>query len=199
MNVNVSGGGHQSRSWCESCRDSNAFYCEGFDEYISDDNPSVFVEGMTYSQCWFDANGGYTCECDNREYLSGDTPKVEVIVDEHGTTEHWAVTNVQLHAFECEWDGNHYAKDLESDIFPGFPAAEDDNPAISTDERIDFGRSLNLLPDVIRDVPFSKPVPPSATEARILGIDWGADLSISMGIIPTPQFAEIVALTSAAA
>jgi hypothetical protein len=95
-------------TWCRHCRDSDAFYCEGTEEYYSDNVDYGVINDETYTQRYIDNNARY-CEY-YEEYTFGDL--VTVIVDNGGETQEWSDNAVSDHAYK--YDGDYYSNDVYS-------------------------------------------------------------------------------------
>lgn len=97
---------HSGEAWCQHCRDSDAFYCEGNGEYFSDNVDSGTVNDQTYTQRYIDNNAHY-CEYDEEytfDYLT------TVIVDSDGETQEWSENAVSNNAYQ--YNGDYYSKDV---------------------------------------------------------------------------------------
>lgn len=97
---------HSGEAWCQHCRDSDAFYCEGNEEYFSDNVDSGTVNDQTYTQRYIDNNAHY-CEYDEEytfDYLT------TVIVDSDGETQEWSENAVSNNAYQ--YNGDYYSKDV---------------------------------------------------------------------------------------
>ena len=100
---------HDSEAWCEHCRDSDAFFCEGTDHYYCSNSVDYgIVDDSTYTQRYIDNNAHY-CEY-YEEYTFDDL--VTVIVDTDGETQEWSDNAVSDHAYK--YNGDYYSNDLES-------------------------------------------------------------------------------------
>jgi hypothetical protein len=103
-------------SWCESCRDNNAFWCEGSDEHYDHDRASyVEVSGATYERNWFLANDGWECSISERYYFRGDNDPV-VLAD--GSLIH--ESEVEDGTFVCFYTGLRWPSMMEDDHVPGY-------------------------------------------------------------------------------
>lgn len=104
---------NQTRSveMCECCREGNAFYCDGFEEYFSTRIEAYAVGDQTWSAGYF-AQHGATSDHTDDSYPKEDM--VTVIVDTEGTTERWHEDEAAEDAFEH--DGELYANDLHDEI-----------------------------------------------------------------------------------
>lgn len=94
-------------AWCRYCRESDAFYCEGNEEYFSDNVDYGTVNDQTYTQRYIDDNANY---CDYYEEYSFDD-LTTVIVDSDGETQQWSENAVTNHAYQ--YNGDYYSKDID--------------------------------------------------------------------------------------
>ncbi len=97
----------QSESWCQHCRDNNAFYCEGEREYFSDNVDYGTVNDQTYTLRYIDNNANY---CDYYEEYTFDD-LATVIVDSDGETQNWSENAVENHAYK--YNGDYYSDDVD--------------------------------------------------------------------------------------
>lgn len=111
------GHGRHEMQWCESCREYNAFWCDGAEEYFTEDVGSVEVGYRTYAEPWFQANGGWTCDHSGEHYLREDDPPVVLA---NGMQVHPDV--LEECAFRCLWEGTWQPLDWMSDVTPGYAA-----------------------------------------------------------------------------
>jgi hypothetical protein len=95
-------------TWCRHCRDSDAFYCEGTEEYYSDNVDYGVINDETYTQRYIDNNAHY---CEYYEESTFDDVTT-VIVDSDGETQDWSDAAVSNHAYK--YNGDYYSNDLES-------------------------------------------------------------------------------------
>lgn len=103
---------HAPHSWCEHCRETAAFYCEGSGNYYGAHVGLHEVNGNTYSEYYVEDN---FCFCDHaQEYTSEECE--EVIVNANGDTQSWSVSARAEHAFECRTNGKWYANALLSPL-----------------------------------------------------------------------------------
>ena len=94
-------------AWCEHCRSNGAFYCDGEQEYFSDNVDYGIVNDQTYTQRYIDNNASF---CDYyEEYTFGDIRTV--IVDSDGETQNWSDSAVEDHAYK--YNGDYYSEDLD--------------------------------------------------------------------------------------
>lgn len=94
-------------AWCRHCRDSDAFYCEGNEEYFSDNVDSGTVNDQTYTQRYIDNNASF---CEYYDESTFDDLRT-VIVDSDGTTQEWSSSAVENHAYK--YNGDYYSEDLD--------------------------------------------------------------------------------------
>jgi hypothetical protein len=99
---------HNSETWCRHCRSSDAFFCDGTEEYFSDNVGSGVVDDSTYTQRYIDNNARY-CEY-YEEHTFDDL--TTVIVDTDGETQEWSDNAVSDHAYK--YDGDYYSNDVYS-------------------------------------------------------------------------------------
>jgi len=116
--------------WCESCRRSDAFYCEGHSRYFCDANYASYeVDGRIYSEDYCADNFKW-CEY-NDEYTSDGTVEVHVQVtatlwNEDWTistktyrwdTQDWARSVAQEKAVQCEYTDDWYDAEIAT-LYP---------------------------------------------------------------------------------
>ena len=94
-------------SWCSYCRESDAFYCEGNEEYFSDNVDSGTVNDQTYTQLYIDNNASF-CEYYDEHTFDELTT---VIVDSDGETQEWSSSAVANYAYK--YNGDYYSEDLD--------------------------------------------------------------------------------------
>lgn len=95
-----------SESWCESCCDHHAFWCNGYEEYFSDQQvESTSIGCDTYSLHYAEQNASW---CDYYEEYTFDE-LTEVVVDTDGETRHWCENARSDHAFR--WGGVWYSRE----------------------------------------------------------------------------------------
>ena len=94
-------------AWCEHCRSNGAFYCEGEQEYFSDDVDYGIINDQTYTQRYIDNNASY---CDYYEEYTFDDVKT-VIVDSDGETQNWSSSAIEDHAYK--YNGDYYSDDVD--------------------------------------------------------------------------------------
>lgn len=82
------------RTWCESCRNSYAFYCEGFGEYVSEIVPHTVIRGADYCDAWLEQNA-FLSQHSNEWFLNDDDEPVDV----DGET--WALSEARE---DAHWD-----------------------------------------------------------------------------------------------
>ena len=103
-------------SWCCSCRDDYAFYCDGSDEHYVDRGDQVCAnDGLTYERHWFEANGGWRC-AHSEEYYFEDSYTPVRLAD--GSTIH--ADHADEQTFVCLYTGLRWLKDDESKVTPGY-------------------------------------------------------------------------------
>jgi hypothetical protein len=102
-------------TWCESCRDNDAFYCDGSDEHYRSGNSIYAANGNTYEQSWFEANGGWQCCVDDEYYFDDEDTPVRLA---DGSLMH--ADNVEGNAFRCQADGQMWSIEFHSDAVPGY-------------------------------------------------------------------------------
>lgn len=104
--VFTDGGRRNSALWCEHCRDSHTFYCDGYGAEFSDSVDYDEMNGCVYSLAWLEDNA-YRCEHTD-EWCDSTT---EVIIDESGNTEFWGDSAVSSDAYE--YNGVYYSDDID--------------------------------------------------------------------------------------
>ena len=108
-------------TWCQSCCDHYAFYCDGSDEYYADsDSEYVEVNDCRYEKNWFEHNGGWQSSYSDEYFFKGDDPPITL-------TNGDVVSEDELEecAFQCLFDGQWWHKDFESQACPGYSVACD--------------------------------------------------------------------------
>jgi hypothetical protein len=90
------------QSWCESCTNNHAFYCDHTSQTLSDDNAVRMANGETWSQAHFDSHG-FECEGNGRNYSRDDD---DYVVLNCGTV--WCMGHFERNGYTCP-DGEHYA------------------------------------------------------------------------------------------
>jgi hypothetical protein len=88
--------------YCESCASDNAFYCNGYGEYFSDDQDSVIVDHETYSLRYAENNFSF-CER-SEEWTRESTATVNV----RSGTQEWADLD---ETFYCDGTSEYYSCD----------------------------------------------------------------------------------------
>jgi hypothetical protein len=111
------------RSWCEGCQENNAYYCDGAEEYFTDNTPEVEVGHERFCKEWFIGHGGYMSSWSDEWFLAEDDPKVELA---NGVV--IAESEVDEAAFRCLFDGQLWSKDWGSETVPGYAAPYDGMP-----------------------------------------------------------------------
>jgi hypothetical protein len=111
------GYGRGEQTWCESCRDNDAFYCDGSDEHYRSGNSIYAANGNTYEQSWFDANGGWQCAVTDEYYFDDDDGDAPVRLAD-GSLIH--ANEVEGNAFTCQADGQLWSIEFHSDAVPGY-------------------------------------------------------------------------------
>ena len=97
----------QSESWCQHCRDNNAFYCEGEREYFSDNVDHTIVNDEYYTSRYAENYANY-CEY-YEEYSFSDL--TTVIVGTDGETQQWSDNAVENHAYK--YNDEYYSDDVD--------------------------------------------------------------------------------------
>jgi hypothetical protein len=104
---------HNTASYCEHCASEHAFYCEGYENRISDQAcDSVEVGRNTYS-VWYAEDHCVICEHTD-EWVEMDDA-VEVWVDEYHT-ETWSRDAAEDDAFKCAISQQWYANDGQESV-----------------------------------------------------------------------------------
>jgi len=110
-----------SEMWCESCTDSDAFYCEYSEEMYPDSYGHVTVRvprnryNHAYEQTWSRnaaANNAFECEHTGQWYSNDHYNAIEVTVARDGTTETWCSEDTMDDLFYCEECDTHYHTNL---------------------------------------------------------------------------------------
>jgi hypothetical protein len=117
------GRGHpySEHTWCQSCADYSAFYCDGSDEhYKNDDTECVEAGSGKYEINWFNANGGYQCSWSNEYFFKDDDPPITLT---NGALVH--PDNLHEAAFQCFFDGQWWPEDFRSYACPAYSSACD--------------------------------------------------------------------------
>ena len=131
-------------TWCENCRDDNAFYCEGSEEYYSNDGNSIYAaDGCTYERNWFEANGGWECVHSEEYYFRPDDEPVKLA---DGTLMH--EDHADEHTFVCQYTGCRWPRAYESEQVPGYAAGFDSWPV----HPVEHENILPAMPDDQVDV-----------------------------------------------
>src|SRR5208283_5092633 len=79
-----------AESWCEHCRESYSFYCEGYErDYSSRVVDSVEVEGLGTCSEYYADNHCEQCEHSERWHRVDDDALAEVVINDEGETEKW--------------------------------------------------------------------------------------------------------------
>lgn len=99
-----------TQGWCEYCRDNNTFFCEGTNEYYSDDVGNTEVDGNTYCDWYVEENFSW---CEHTEKYVNDDVR-EVIINTSGDTEQWCDEAISDDAFQCRVDHKLYHNSLLS-------------------------------------------------------------------------------------
>jgi hypothetical protein len=116
--VSSSGNGRNAQDWCYSCRNNHTFFCNGIDEYVSDDVDQTDVDGSTYSYAY--ANTNFTRSDYSDEYFDGDSVTIS-----NGDT--WSQDEFDAHGFVCAIDGDNYPNTEMHPEHPGVHADHDDD------------------------------------------------------------------------
>lgn len=97
----------QEAQWCSHCASSYGFYCQGREDYFSDDVECGEMNGETYSLAWLERNA---TRCERYDEWCDETDSV--VVDEYGNTESWGRRAIDHDAYKCA--GAYYSADIES-------------------------------------------------------------------------------------
>jgi len=100
---------HSTRTWCESCRDHHAFYCDGIGEMVAD-SAALMVNGEMYSE-WYVRDNFEYCEGTD-EWHSGENIVVTVSIHNVLATRQWSEEYAQENAFVCRISGDWFENDL---------------------------------------------------------------------------------------
>ena len=101
---------NNTESWCEHCVSNRAYYCNGYDEYYSEDSyESVEVYGETYSLRFVERNF-IGCER-TAEWFS---PEDIYQVNTSNGTESWCEDEKDSFSFFCNSTDQYYSDDFES-------------------------------------------------------------------------------------
>jgi len=129
--VSVYGAGRSPETWCSYCQDMHSFYCEGIEDYVSNDVENITIGDHTYSMAYAEHAGYYFCDRTDEYFFVEDEPPVHM---ENGET--WCPDAFAEDGFKCAWDDSCWSNEDMSWKWPGFPADYDDDPRISFADRI---------------------------------------------------------------
>jgi hypothetical protein len=108
-------------SWCETCVQDYAAWCQYNDEYVhQDDIREVYVigcNGRARAESWGSgpvARHAFRCDCTDRLYSREDYTAATVHVDHRGTTETWCAEACEDDFFECADCGECFTMDFFS-------------------------------------------------------------------------------------
>ena len=96
-----------TRNWCEHCCNSEAFYCDGIQELVSN-NRAFEIDGTIYSD-WYVRENANMCEFSG--YYTFDE-LVTVIVNNDGGTQEWLEEKAENHGFICRISNLYYSEEL---------------------------------------------------------------------------------------
>lgn len=99
---------NNSVAWCESCQDHSGFYCQGYEEWFSDQVDHETVGGDTYCLRYLQNNEDANY-CDRyEEWFFAET--YPVVVNDSGYQENWCEEAISDYATGI--DGDYYSNDL---------------------------------------------------------------------------------------
>jgi hypothetical protein len=118
---------NSTATYCEHCRDYQAFWCEGTQEYIRNDR-EMTVDGQSYAE-WYVIDNASLCQYTD-EYTFGD---MVTVYTSETDAESWSENIADDESFICRVTGNRYANNLQViDDWTDEPRAEfnapDDQP-----------------------------------------------------------------------
>lgn len=90
--------------WCEYCTSNHAFYCTGDEQYYSDNQASVCMNGETYSEAYANDHF-YLSDYSNEWFDPASDPSVEMA---NGDT--WSESEFEKHGFSCLLNECRYDK-----------------------------------------------------------------------------------------
>jgi len=116
-------------TWCAHCRDREAFFCEGTQEFVRDGR-GITVDGETFAE-WYVIDNASLCQYTD-EYTFGDMVTVYT-GPKDADAESWSENIADDESFICRITGNRYANNLQViDDWSDEPRAEfnapDDQP-----------------------------------------------------------------------
>ena len=116
---------NSTATYCEHCRDYQAFWCEGTQEYIRNDR-EMTVDGQSYSY-WYVEDNASRCEYSD-DYTFGDMVTVYT-GPKDADAESWSESVADDESFICRITGNRYANNLQViDDWSDEPRAEFNQP-----------------------------------------------------------------------
>lgn len=105
--VYLNSGRTRSEQWCTNCVENDAFYCNGYGEYFSDNVDCTYVCDEPYTTRYVENNATW---CDRYEEYTFDST-YQVVINEDGDTQTWCDSATSDGAFE--FDGLYYSEDLD--------------------------------------------------------------------------------------
>lgn len=127
------------RRVCPKCA-KGAFTCEGTGGKFLPDVPKVEVTTPTGVKTWVMAYAKDHATLCGREgiWFSGGAVYVNDL------NQVWAQQTFAKHGFQCSYNRVNYPNEMESELYPGFPAYLDMAPWITADERARHRRSTSV-------------------------------------------------------
>lgn len=142
--ITHAGSGRVEHNVCYSCRRENAFYCEGFGEWLSDGyNTAVTVDGTTYSETYAEVN---FAQCDGSEVWFDPDTDAKIAVDVGGDDHVWCQSYFKDHGFTCLASGRNVPNDA---VHPDHDGVWID----ATKTEIAAYLALKPAPETIPDMP----------------------------------------------
>ena len=115
-------GRRYSQSWCEGCRDNNAFYCTGTDLYVDNDEETT-IDGESYAS-WYANDNAHYCEY-SETWTFGETVTVHRMTPNGRIlSQECNIDIIDDHAFMCRISNEQYETEfMVKDVWTDEPRA----------------------------------------------------------------------------